>query len=348
MNGRVRPGAAPRGRRQAKPRALARGGFGRAWRWRLGAGLSAALLGAGALLAVGAALVGGCGPDAGDYRLERPDAGWPDGLADLDAGPSNIIEDDPLEPWDTTDAGPLSGIFAAEFRVQASVIVELETRQLARLRLLQHGRQVRIRAQTCRLGLPSIEGIAQIGVPLSLEMLIRSKDTEAEGEHLSAEQPVGAAFTPPDMLMVLGAHLDDPLADPLPTAANPAGAFDEDEDGQVGVTLSVLSLLCPARELLFAAIRAAVHLSGTVDSLDLITGTVDPVLDQSVLGYSDPCLAAAAGLPVKIREGSTFQALRVGDELDLNENGNVTCGEIVEAAPLLFGEYWSRQAGAPR
>ena len=188
-----------------------------------------------------------------------------------------------------------------------------------------------------------MQGVADLAIPLSLEMLFRSKASELQGDYLSAESAVGAAFEPPEMVTVLGATLGNPLTDPLPTTSNPTSAVDEDGDGQLGVTLDATTMLCPEKESLYIALRTVVRLSGTVTSTDLIAGEVGRagLLDQSVLGYSADCMATAAGLAITILEGNTFQARRVGLEYDVNGNGNVTCGEIVQAAPELFGAYWS-------
>jgi hypothetical protein len=284
----------------------------------------------------------GCGPSVDDYPLLRPDAEVPDPsiLEEEAKGPSNVIEDDPLEPWDETDTGPLTGIFAVEVTVPAKVFVELETRQLFRFRILQRGRQLRTKSQMCRIALPSVDGVAELDIPLELEMLIRAKAVEEEGEHLSSEQAVGAQWTPPMVTVVLGADLADPEVDPLPTADNLFNALDEDDDGQPGVTLLASTLLCAEKEAAYAALRAGALIDGTVEDADTISGTVEPVLEQSVLGFSDPCMAAAADLPVEVLPGSSFRAVRTNDEHDVNDNGNVTCGEIVVAAPELFGDYW--------
>jgi hypothetical protein len=65
-------------------------------------------------------------------------------------------------------------------------------------------------------------------------------------------------------------------------------------------------------------------------------------LNQSVLGFSDECMAAAARINITIQPGSPFRAVRVGDAEDFDGNGNVSCPEIEIAAPRLFDDYWAR------
>ncbi|MCZ7682570.1 MAG: hypothetical protein M5U28_28760 [Sandaracinaceae bacterium] len=70
-----------------------------------------------------------------------------------DAGPPEI-PDEPLEDWDEEGAGPLTGIFAVEVIIPARAVVDLESRQLYRLRILQRDDQVRMRISPCRFALP--------------------------------------------------------------------------------------------------------------------------------------------------------------------------------------------------
>ncbi|MCC6523332.1 MAG: hypothetical protein IT373_11770 [Polyangiaceae bacterium] len=297
------------------------------------ASLASALALAGAL--------GACGPSADRYELLRPDAGPPDpSVLEKDAGAVNVIEDDPLEDWDMTDAGPLSGVFALEIEAHANVIIDLDWRQLYRVRILQHGQTLRVKTQLCRIGLPSVEGIAELTIPLALEMLLRAKPLEVEGDFLSDAAAVGATFDHPPFLNVVGAALDDPSADPLPTKSSPSTAVDEDDDGHTGVTLAASTLTCNTPQELYVALRGGMTLAGTVQDLDTLAGAADPRLDQSILGYSDPCLDAAVSIPVTILGDNTFTARRTSAALDVNDNGNVTCGEIVVAAPKLFGAFW--------
>lgn len=296
-----------------------------------------------AALALLLAAASGCGPDADAYPFVRPEAEEPDptALRDEDRGPQNFIEDDRLEDWDLTGAGPLTGIFAVEVVAKAKVIVDLEFRQLLRLRLLQHGRRVRVKSQLCRLSLPTIQNLAELTIPLPTERVIRSKVDESEDEYLSSSTIEGAAFRPRAFRALVGAKLSDPSAS-LPTARDLSTALDEDNDGSPGVTLTAKVLVCERREKAYVALRTSALLAGIVQSADAFSGTLDVGLEQSVLGMSNPCLSAATDLKIEIQPGSTFRAVRVGAKQDIDENGNVVCGELVAAAEELFGEAWKK------
>jgi hypothetical protein len=292
-------------------------------------------------------LLAACGPSADDYPYLRDEHDPDGGPMTIDAGPPADagppdIPDEPLEDWDTTGGGPLTGIFAVEVTVNLNVVIDIEARQLYRLRILQDGTSLRTKTQPCVIDLPTVSGVAELSLPPALERVLRSKAIEDEGDFLSMADPVGAIFDPPASALVLGAELASPLTDPLPTMDDLATAVDEDEDGQPGVTVDARTILCREPEQAYAAIRAIADLSGTVEDLDTITGGVAPGLDQSILATSDPCLAAASTLVITVREGSSFRAIRVGDAEDYDMNGNVSCPEIAYYAAPLFGDHWLR------
>lgn len=294
-------------------------------------------------------LLAACGPSRDGYALVRGDASTPTrdaarprdtGVRD-DAGPPDVPPE-PLEDWDTTGAGPLSGLFALEVRVKANVVLDLDTRQLYRVRLLQRGTTVRARIQACVIDLARVQGVATLAFTPAADQAIRSHIIDTEGEYLSAADPLGATFTPPRAIVVIGASLADPETDPLPTAADTTLAVDEDADGHPGVTIDATAVVCREPQEAYAAFRATVALRATVSDLDAFDGTADPTVDQQILGISDPCLSVASSLTVRVLPGSEFSARRVGDAEDLDHNGNVSCPEIGWAGARLFGDYWLR------
>jgi hypothetical protein len=261
-----------------------------------------------------------CGPRADDYPLLRADAVYPTGpIEDDELKPTNTIEHDPLEPWDESGAGPLTGIFAVQVIAKMKVVIDVEVRQLYRMRLLQQGGGMRVRMQLCRLVLPKVAGVAELTVPLVAELAMRKQASESEGAFLSTD---GASFTPPAFAVQLG-----------------KSSADDDGDGKPGITLLAKTVLCERQEQIYAALRAGVTLVGAVKN-DAIAGEATPVLEQSVLGISAPCLSAAANLPIAAQPGSTFAAKRAtaAAPLDIDGNGNITCGEIVAASATLFGK----------
>jgi hypothetical protein len=234
----------------------------------------------------------------------------------------------------------LTGLFAVEVTIPAKVVVDVEARQLYRLRIVQHDTNLRMRVSPCRIDLPAVEGVAELTIPPALEATVQTKAVEENGAYLSAAEPVGATFSPPPAALVLGAAIDDPLTDPLPASADDPTEIDEDGDGNPGVTVDAVTVLCRNPERAFLALRAVAEMTAVIDDVDEFAGDVTPNLEWSILGVSHDCLAAAAELVIEILPGSTFRAIRVGDPEDLDANGNVTCPEIAWAAVPLFGEAW--------
>ncbi len=269
-----------------------------------------------AALALAVALAS-CGPRADDYPLLRPEATYPSADPFQPPAPEdvNVIEHDPLEPWDETGAGPLTGIFAVEVVAKMKAIVDVEVRQLYRVRLLQRDAAIRVKMQLCRLTPPKVAGVAELIAPAALEALLRAKPIENEGKYLD-----GTAFTPPPFALDLG-----------------VASADDDKDGNPGVTLHAKVLMCDREESIYATLRTGATLHGTVAG-DAIHGGADPLLDQKVLGTSNPCLGAAASLTITAEPGSSFSAKRATAALDIDKNGNVTCGEIVAAAGTFFAK----------
>jgi hypothetical protein len=292
----------------------------------------------------------GCGPTADGYPFVRTDHCPPDcdaGPSDagmdarVDAGPPDVPPE-PLEDWDTTGAGPLSGIFALEVVVEATVVVDVETRQLYRVRVLQNGAHTRLRVQPCIIDLVTIPGVADLRLTSDAQDAVRRISIELEGDFLSQPDPIGARFAPPPAFVVIGADLAMPESDALPTMDMLDGASDDDADGNPGITIDAEAVVCDDPEQAFAALRASLTLSGTITDVDAFDGEASPDLEQSILGYTAPCLSIATTLDVEVRDGSVFHARRALDEQDLDDNGNVSCPEIQWWAPRFFGEYWIR------
>ncbi len=306
----------------------------------MGAGVTGAL----ALLALTE-----CGPDAANVPLLRSDHCPVGGCVDSstssgipDAGP---IPNEPLEGWDTTGAGPLTGIYAVLSVISAKVVVPVELRQLFRLRIVQKGTEIHQKTTLCVFKLPSVPNVATLTIPEPLQELIQNKAVEVDGLYLSSASVLNATYAPPPFLLVVGAMLPNPATDPLPTMDDPTNELDEDMDGHPGVTIDAQVLTCTSTQQLYAALRTSGVVQGTVTGPNTIQGTFNVKVNQSVLGYSDMCLAAAANIVPLIEPNSPFTAQRLGASYDLNGDGNITCPEIEIAAPGVFGEAWTGDGG---
>lgn len=282
-----------------------------------------------------------CGPDASKAQALRTDhcpVGGCVAPTVFDAGPI-VIPPEPLENWDTTNAGPLTGIFAVEATIDARVVVPVRLKQLLRLRIVQQGTHVHEKTTLCAFKLPVVQDVATLAIPPLLQQVIASKSTEDEGDYLSSDAVVNASYSPPPFRVVVGANLANPATDPLPTMSNLTNAIDEDHDGNPGVTLSANVLTCTSAQSLFVALRVTGNLLGTVLTPDVIAGKVDIGFDESILGYSDDCLSTASQIQILITPGSPFRAERTSAADDVDGNGNVSCPELVAHATDLFPDW---------
>lgn len=301
---------------------------------------------ASALACLGALVLGAgaCGP-SDEPELVRDDhcpvTGCKDAAVATDA--PLTIPDEPLEDWDETGAGPLSGIFAFETTIKAKVGIPVETRQLFRVRILQKGKTLRQKTNLCAFQLPDVQGVATLKIPAPLQALFQTKNVENEGEYLSSSEVVGALWTPPSSLLLVGADLQDPAKDPLPSKDDLSKAIDEDADGKPGVTLDAGVVTCGEGvfEQLYVALRTGSKLTGKVVTLDRIDAKADVTLDQNVIGMSNDCLTTAAQIKILIEPGSLAKGVRVGSAEDIDGNGNVSCPELTARAEALFGEFWA-------
>jgi hypothetical protein len=242
-----------------------------------------------------------------------------------------------------SDAGSfdLTGTWAAKVEVTAIVVgTTLKSTQYYLSQMTQTGTDVAYSIRVCDYTIPSVPGVAEISVPPALKQIIKNKVVSAQGAFLSGTEP-GASYSPPRQVTLLGANLANPETDPLPTQQNQATAIDEDGDGNPGVSLDATVLLCPGTQQLYVALRLGATLHGTVLDSSTITGTADTTSEQSVLGYSNPCLAASSSIQVDIQPGSPLKDVRIdgqygSPDLDSDTSGDITCDELVAQIDVAF------------
>ncbi|MDC0681459.1 hypothetical protein [Sorangium atrum] len=128
---------------------------------------------------------------------------------------------------------------------------------------------------------------------------------------------------------VIGAALDDPTQDELPTDPADARVVDQDEDGHPGMTVQLQGLIDGS---VYVAERARTELDGVAVATDRIEGRLGFVSEQSVL-ETDPAslkatMAASRTYPDPEECNSTFVMVRTPDDAD--------CAWIKERADTLF------------
>ncbi len=146
---------------------------------------------------------------------------------------------------------------------------------------------------------------------------------------LSAPE-TGATFTAGPFVDVIGARLDAP-DDDLPTSSRDSRQWDQDEDGQPGMTVHVEQSILGSGEV-YVAQRTSGTLEGTVLRADRIEGRVrDFAQEQSLYGASTWWLE----IPTNNRPDTTEDANWFILQALSSDTGD--CAALVSAQRTLFG-----------
>lgn len=254
-----------------------------------------------------------------DHNQQAPDAGETDTNGDPES------DTDP-DPGGSTD--DLSGTWAQLINISAlSDIpfvgeVENETISIQKLTIEQEGLDLSITAETCSIILQSTPALAETIIPdafiQSLEIATRPGTLTVDGDRVEVFFPT--------FVEVRGANLDDPINDPLPTEADDPRVFDQDEDGNPGLTVRVTGLLDGE---IYVVQRGANELTGVVEGSDRFDGLVTWENEQEVLGADNPLLDSNPETVVNPDPtASFFRTTRVPADAD--------CAALVADADALF------------
>ena len=126
------------------------------------------------------------------------------------------------------------------------------------------------------------------------------------------------------VVQVQGAHLRDPEQDPLPTEADDPRVFDQDQDGQPGLTVLISGLLEGDLQVIQ---RLTTRLSGEIDG-DQMEGILTWKTEEPVISASNPFLAGDVPVTVHPEFQSYFVARRVSSEM--------SCADILAQSDTIF------------
>ena len=139
-----------------------------------------------------------------------------------------------------------------------------------------------------------------------------------------------------------GIQFDDALVDEMPQEAMDERIFDMDEDDQPGVTLQIGDA-CEA----YMAQRRISRYQGKLLAPDIMSGEAFSVTEQLILDASSP-ICKTSYQTRSNPERSQFVRVRIdgksgGLNLDLNEDGEVSCMELSQGRELLFDRAFELQ-----
>ncbi|MBM4251998.1 MAG: hypothetical protein FJ146_08510 [Deltaproteobacteria bacterium] len=139
-------------------------------------------------------------------------------------------------------------------------------------------------------------------------------------------------LTSPAITEVIGARLDNPASDELPTRAADARAFDQDGDELPGVTVEVSAsaLFVSLSGKVYIVQRTILEESGVVTTPERIDGTIKWTIEQKVLGSDSTVLGAVSPKITPDLDQSRFSMVKVAED--------ATCQMILDARHQLFGK----------
>lgn len=274
-------------------------------------------------------------------RLQRLIPPWRGGLLlaslGLALGCGSRVSDTPVpfEPETPGSGTPAEAPFDASGRFAAERVVALEVKnpdtahlvtdpsedwftQQTFMYLLGEWEEgpdgaVSIVEETCHIDISVIGGVDTLpgeGLLASL-VPVRIQATLAAPE-------VWADFDSDPYPDVWGAQLDDPLADPLPQEPEDPSQWDQDGDGEPGVTIYLDVVDSDIRWTTYVAQRVVFSLEGAPTSADEVSGVVRVRSAEQVLLDASPAWLNATRPEVRPSPDASlsyFRAVRVDGEL---------------------------------
>jgi hypothetical protein len=204
---------------------------------------------------------------------------------------------------------------------------------LLKIEIVQNGDRLSMTHTPCTVTLPAVTTVAGTVTTDTPPAFLAALPVVID-ETLLTSRALGAPLVPPEGLVVVGAELENPRTDALPTSADDARLRDDDNDGQPGVT--VISSLGGEQH---ATYRNRGQLFGRILSSNRVDGSVPgeliAITETSVLGVGNSFLPLTTPLP------GVFQMVRVDGtagsiDVDSDGDGDISCSEIEDAASSLF------------
>jgi hypothetical protein len=184
---------------------------------------------------------------------------------------------------------------------------------------LDHSKsQLKGEGKVCQLTMDSSSSLVKTSFPPAFQKALPQVKINAR---VTAEES-GVHFEQRSETIVLGARLKDPLGDALPSEAKDPRVFDQDRDGQPGVTVAVSGFVSGK---VYLVQRSSSRLSGRRTG-DGFSGRLIFENEQKVIGASARLLKRDPGA-VPDLERSRFHLKRV--------KGPVSCQKAIQVANSL-------------
>ena len=192
-----------------------------------------------------------------------------------------------------------------------------ETRTILRTVISRERGVFRSREETCSIEIlrPEAEAVQTIIPQTFIESIsLFNRALNIEGDQIEYAQ----------LIQVQGAHLRDATADTLPTELDDPRVFDQDQDGQPGLTLLIAGIIEGDLQIVQ---RLTTQLSGQLNG-DRMEGVLTWTTEEPVLNGSNDIL----NRDVPVVPHPELQSYFVGQRVD----PSLTCAELVTESASLF------------
>lgn len=238
-------------------------------------------------------------------------------------------DDEPDEDEEIPDIDART--FAMKLRVSTlmpgifnpSNLEEVRTTSYLRVEWVRDGTDVSWTEQLCDINSTEAHG-AQTSFPWAFI----SSMPERERFGTLSEAEVGATFETEPYLSMDGVELADPWSDALPTSSGDSRVFDQDSDGQAGITIHVDAGIVAGD--IYVVQRTEYQMTGVVIAQDRIEAYIDYDADQSILGASNGVLTMVEVEPQRNPDSTASYVIfqQVDDD--------TTCSDIKSSGESLF------------
>lgn len=263
-------------------------------------------------------------PPVGDFPPVSHDAAVAEDASARDASSSaELVPDGTWLVWNETSTCVKVLSTELESVTETLLLAKLES---------SPGGVVRVTSRACLIEQTPIVGVAT-SMPLALVETIPSASYVA----LLGGTTPGSAYTTQRIIELWGLRLTEPEVEPLPKEASDPRVYDQDHDGNPGVTLVLGDGQCS----MYVVQRAIAEWSGAIESATRIAGTGSNITRQVVLGATGGFCSSQ--YQTRNPPGSARFALERIDgrdgalDLDTNRDGELDCAEVRAYGTAAFG-----------
>jgi len=273
-------------------------------------------------------------PDAsGNTETSTP---TDDSTSDTSSDDSNTADESNTETDDTStatpaDASELAPLFEGTYAYKRSVTTAQEVPMLGRSEIVTiswgytninwYSGQIWYTEYGCHVESGGSSAV-EVEIPDIIAQTIEPKGVELrvwqDGETVHWERP--------ETVTLLGVNLDDPIRDELPENPDDSRVYDQDGDGNPGVTVKVGGFISGD---LYVIQRTTNTYTGTLDDAGSLIGSIEEFGEQKIMGATNAMLEQ--DIPSEHLNDPAVNTIKL-----VPVDSSITCQWLMENADTLF------------